>query len=323
MSVNYVIQNKVSEQDFEQIVYKWLSEGDYTPDDIIENIITQNNAIWMPVYYFRVDYNGSCSVNLGYQEQEFYSEYDYSTKQYVRKSRWVTRWKPHSQPTRGTAYATVYVGEPVPDKIISFIEDMGWAAEELIEVEHGSQYYSKVVSLFQYSKQDAWKNRAYEKVFMKAAQQTSKELPSMLQRNLVLNIDFTEKLFFSFVAPYWLFNYKYNEKQYYVAVDGNDPSRIDGIKPEDKKRKNSVIKLRWFGWLTGLLAVLIALYIFSGENLDETFDANWGNFGIVAAGIIFTWVLVELEVRKIKNKSYQIRKKSLDSKVKMLKESGQ
>jgi aspartate/glutamate racemase len=44
MKVDYVIQSKVQRQDFEQIVYKWLSEDDYTPKDIMENIITQYNT---------------------------------------------------------------------------------------------------------------------------------------------------------------------------------------------------------------------------------------------------------------------------------------
>ena len=36
----FVINNKVSEEEFEQIVYSWIAAGDYTPDDIIENIIS-------------------------------------------------------------------------------------------------------------------------------------------------------------------------------------------------------------------------------------------------------------------------------------------
>ena len=90
------------------------------------------------------------------------------------------------------------------------------------------------------------------------------------------------------------------------------------IKPEDKKRKSEVIKLKWFGWLVGISATILALYIISGQDFDKI-DLNWTNFGVGLAGFILTAIAVSYEVLKIKNKSKKIRQELLASKLKRLK----
>ena len=317
MDVDFIINNKVSEQDFEKIVYKWLAEGDYTPDDIIENIITQNNITLVPIYFYKNEYYGSCSASLGYARQEYYYEWDDYNKKQIRKSRWVTDWHPHSQAVQGVTTTVVYAGTLVREEIATFVENMGWLKEELHSISDDTSHYEEIADLFKFSKEEMWNNRGIHKAYNDAVKKTTSELPSPLVQNLSLNINFSLTGFFSLVAPYWLFRYEYNEKEYYVIVDGNNPERIDGVKPEDQKRKNSVIKLKWFGWSVGLLAIVLALYFSSGESFGDI-GLTWTNIGIVVGGLLFTGILVGIEVRKIKNKSLKIRQETLNRKLKRL-----
>lgn len=318
MDLDYIIKNKVSEQDFEQIVYKWLAEGDYTPDDIIENIITQNNLALMPLYYSKDDYSGSCSVSLGYQKLVEDNVYDNVNKKWVRQSRWITEWQPHSQAIQGNTVTITYAGGKVINPISIFFENMGWKSEELLSIPPDAPRYDEMCNLFKVSKNDSWDIRGGKKAYNQAFQQTIPKLPSSIYNNLVLNIKFTETMFFNVLAPYWLFSYEYQEKQYYVLVDGNNPGRIDGLRPEDKKRKSEVIKVKWFGWLVGILATILALYIVAGQDFDKIVW-NWTNFGIGLAGLILTGVTVAYEVVKIKDKSKKIRQQLLANKLKRLK----
>ena len=225
MNLDYIIQNKVTEQDFEQIVYKWLAEGDYTPDDIIENIVTQNNLALMPLYYSKDEYQGYCNVSLGYQRQVYENVYDNVNKRWVKESRWVTDWRPHSQPVRGNTITITYAGGKVIEQISSFIENMGWKAGELHSIPSSAPRYNEMCNLFKVSKDDSWDIYGCKKAYNEAVQQTIPTLPSSLYSNLSLDIKFTEALFFNVLAPYWLFSYEYQEKQYYVLVDGNKAGR--------------------------------------------------------------------------------------------------
>ncbi|MBC7775180.1 MAG: hypothetical protein H7246_07050 [Phycisphaerae bacterium] len=313
MKVDYIIKNKVSEQDFERAVYNWLAEGDYTPDDIIENIITQNNLVLLPLHFYMNDYQGTCSASLGYSRTEYYQVWNDTYKRSETRSRMVTNWVPHSQPVQGTVTTVVYAGDKNLEGIALFVENMGWRADELNQIGQNEANYAPVLSLFKVNGSDSWNNKGAKKAYNSAVQQTLPLLPSNLVQNFNLNIRFSEKKFFSLVAPFWLFIYEYQEQQYYVVVDGNDPSRVDGIKPEDKKRKNSVIALRWYGWIGGIVASLFGVYYFSGQTFAEL-EINWKNIGIFAAGFILTWILIESKVTSIKKKSIKARKEVLKKK---------
>jgi hypothetical protein len=313
MKVDYIIHNKVSEQDFERVVYQWLSEGDYTPDDIIENIITTNNLVLIPLYYYKNDYFGSCSASLGYNRTEHYQVWNDTYKRHETRSRTVTDWFPHSQMVQGTVITLVYAGDKNLEAIAAFAENMGWRGEDLNRVQQNASDYPSIVGLFQSSSADSWNTKGYKKSYNAALQYTIPQLPSRLVQNLSLNIKFTEKTFFSLVAPYWLFMYQYEDKNYFVVVDGNDPSRVDGVRPEDKKRKNNVIALRWFGWIGGIVASLFGVCFFSGQRLSDL-DFTGKNIGIFAVGFILTWIIVEGKVSSIKKKSIKTRQEVLKKK---------
>ncbi len=308
----FVINNKVSEEEFEQIVYSWIAAGDYTPDDIIENIITHKNKVLMPLYYWGDNYTGSCSASLGYDRQEFYQVKD-SNGNLVTRSRWVTDWRPHSQTVHGSTVTLTYAGRHLAESISSFIENMSWRKEDLINLEVSDDNYNKAQEFFLINKNESWDNKGYYKAFAIAQQNTAKQLPSPKFRNLALDIKFQENLFFRVIAPYWIFEFVYQDKPYYVIVDGNNPDRIDGIKPVDKKRVQLVQTIRFVGWITALLAVLIGLYIYFDESFAKI-NFSWQSILITILGLTLFGFLIEFEVKKIKNASKKIRAQTLNNK---------
>ena len=310
MPFDYIIQSKISEQQFEKIVYQWLIEGDFTPDDITHNISTENNRLLMPLYLYRNTYSGSCSASIGNNKMVPVSFYDFNAGKMVTGSTCVTEWQAHTQPTNGTTATTVYAGSPMDNSMPYFAEGMYWTASELISITKDHPHYNRLVTLFKISKSDCWSNKGRKKADDEARQQTKSKLPSQLVNNLILSIDFTEIHFHRLLAPFWLFNYEYEGETYYVMVDGNNPSRISGTKPEDKKIKNTIKTLEWLGWLMGLSIIISTLYFFA-DNSFESIEISWPNIAIVVAGIYLTWGIVELSVRFVKHRSKEARKRLL------------
>ena len=319
MQPDYILGNNISKQDFEKIAYQWLAEGDYTPDDVLENIITEHNLGLMPLYFLKAEYYGNCSVSLGYRRQEYYYEWDDFSKKQIRKSRTVVDWHPHTQPVQGVTTTITYVGNPLSERAMTFIEDMGWTAEALQRLPDNIPRYDEVCGMFKLDYNESWAQKGLKKAYQEAVQQTIPKLPSLIQSNLTLDIRFTEKLFFSVLAPYWLFKYEYKEKLYFLIADGHTPTRIDGTKPEDKKRKNEVIKIRTVGCSTILLITAVAIYFMN----DPIFDRE--KYSIITWCILIAIIygissLVGHEVEKVKDKSKEVRRLKLEGKLKKLKQ---
>lgn len=321
MEVDYIINNKVSEADFEKMTYEWLIKGDYTPDDIIENAITQNNAVYVPLYCYAITYYGTCSCSLGYNRTEYYHVWDEVSKKQVRKSRTVTDWYPHSQAAQGDVVTTIYAGIAVENAIIKFVETMNWEADELHPVPQQSDHYQEACRLFKVAKEDLWNTRGLNMAYDKAVLQTKTALPSPLVTDFSLNIKYSETGFYSLLAPFWLLRYSYGEQEYHLIVDGNNPKRIDGKRPEDKKRKKEVAKLKWYGWFVGTFVTCLALYYFSTIPYKDSDDNSIRQVVTVIIGIILTAILVTIEVKKVKRKALRIRQAKLDNHLKKLKSS--
>jgi len=309
MSPEFIILPKVTEQNFEEAAYKWLSEGDLTPDDIIENIITENNMVFIPLYMYRSKYSGTCSASLGYWHREKYQEYDSVNKKHVTKTRSVIRYIPHSQVVHGEVSTIVYVGKnKYSSDVIDFFERTGWTSADLISiVDYGADAEKKrmLSDLIGLDPEMAWNIKAKGKAHDKVRREILAQLPSKEVRNFSMNVSTENTQFLSVIIPIWIFMYNYDDKEYYFAVDANNPDRQKGVKPEDKKRKAHLSKIGWIGWLGGLGISAGTTYYLDGDNF------TWAGISIFVVGFILTAIGVSVEKNKIKNASKKIRQAKL------------
>ena len=312
MIPKYIISPKVTEKDFETIAYKWLSEGDLTPDDIIENIITQKNLFNVPLYYYRHDYGGNCTASLGYVRQESYSEYDVGTKSYRTKTREVVKYFPHTQLVRGNVYAITVAqnynfNNP---EIVNFIENTGWDSNELLDPNINPERAKDLPEMFTRSKQDMWDIKGASKMMASVERDIRKNLPSNIVMNFKMNVDTRETNFFGLVAPFWLFSYDYGKHQYYLLVDANNPQRVTGTKPEDSKRKKDIKNIKLMGWILGMIVTLGFTYLFLG-GLPFKFEHGVA----LIIGLIMTSIINKISVNRLKKQSIKVRKIKLDKKL--------
>lgn len=311
MEVDFYIKNRVAEQEFEKIAYTWLAQGDYTPDDILENIISEKDLLQLPLYFYRKEYYGNCSASLGFEEEQYYREWDDFNKKYVEKSRWVTRWQAFSQDVFGEVSVVVY-GEPTKyTQITNFIEAIQWKGEDLNQLEYDNPNYPIFINSFKFSARERWEDRGVYIANEIVKRKVSNELPSRNVRNLSVNVGFSDKRSFSLIAPFWIYFYDYNGERHFLIVDGSNPNRIDGTRPVDTESKEGISNIRWVCWFVGVALTCYVSFYLSGKYLKE-FDEFWKMVICFISGIFFTWAFTEDTVNKAKNKSLKIRQKKLE-----------
>lgn len=317
IKVDIIVKNKVSEEQFENIVEEWLSGGDYTPDDIIENLISERNAKLLPAHFYKARFSGTVSANLGYDRREYYTVYNSQTKKHETKSRTVTDWRPFSQQVQGEVNACEYAGDKTFINLANFIDGTGWNQNDIIIPDQAASIDKKITNLFALDHNQTWNDRALKRCYNKANTKARAGLPpSDWVRGFNSNLVFDVYSIKSVILPFWIYTYEYQNKVYFVVVDGNNPARITGERPINKKRRNTVFALRWIGWPSGIyLSFKLADTYANGPN----YDYEWGflkTIGLFLLGFVITWTIVESIVGFIKNNSKKKRMEKLREKQK-------
>lgn len=313
IQVDFIIKNKVTEEQFEDIVEEWLSGGDYTPDDIIENIITEKNSDLLPAHFYRTSYSGSFTASLGYDRTEYYTVYNSSTKKHEQRSRTVTDWKPYSNSTSGQVTACEYAGDATYNKLADFIDGTGWTSSDVAVPDRSASINTELTKRFKFDHNQTWNDKAGQRCFKKARQNCLLELPPHDRlRNFNVNLKFNINSVKSVLLPHWIYSYDYKGKVYFVVVDGNNPHRIHGQRPVNKARKAAVLSLRWLGWPAGLYASYSLADNFAhGPNYSSSSNGDLKTFGLFIIGFIVTWIIVEGIISVIKKTSQKKRDEKL------------
>ena len=107
-----ILPFSVTKDLYNKTVLEWLSEGDYTPDNVLESsAFSAVNGLYLPMWLFNGKYSGNWSASSGYNRTEYYTEYSEIQKKYVRRSRTVTDWRPSSGSVAGVYTVLSYAGE--------------------------------------------------------------------------------------------------------------------------------------------------------------------------------------------------------------------
>ncbi|MFK7979268.1 MAG: hypothetical protein AB8G86_04765 [Saprospiraceae bacterium] len=316
MKGNYLIKNKVSEENFEATVYDWLADGDYTPDDIIENIITEHNLMYFPAHFYYSNYKGEVSASLGYMHEESYWTYNPETKRKEKRTRTVTTWQPYSQNVNSYIGVLIYAGESRFDFLRPFIEDTGWGKNDLIKVDDDTDRYQNFKKKYKKNLLDTWNEIGINESHRKATNEIKSNFPSNIISNFKANLNFKIDHNFSVLVPFWVFMYDYKGKKYYVSVDGNNPHKIDGVKPENKARKYTVKAIKWVGWLSTIFLAWTGAGIFYEQSQNSTYR-DYRDWIAIGGFILLLAVLGFIVERIIINIKTQSKEKRLEKLAKM------
>ena len=312
-----VLPFSVNQDAFKTKVLEWLSEGDYTPDDILtSSVFEEYSGIYLPMHFFSGQYSGNWSASSGYNRTERYVGRDINGKP-VTKTRIVTDWRPSSGSVGGKYDLLCFAGGEDAVKgeeaisITNFAEATSFGRGEMKKFD---AKYTLDFSLLEFKQtdDDVWYERGESKMNLIGMADIQGRIPGDKYKDLHYDLSHEHKAVTKVYIPSWIACYKYKDEKFYVTIDGSDPGRLPGDlpRPEDQARKDRVKKFFYPGHFgVGVLIASFIAMVAVGDR-DPMYE-TWGTIaqvgmGIAAVGYITAGIRRWLELKKSKEKRQEI-----------------
>jgi len=229
--------------------HKWLIMDDWAPDDILLSAqLTSLEAIYVPAYFFDVEYSASWRASVGYDRSESSTDANGNVTWTT-----VTDWHLQNGTTNGIAIVGEIASKDSRLGALHIEKAPGWIPLDQFQGDRNQLLPFNVDQL-------AALSAAMPNIKTQASATIAGTLPgdrySDLQFDLSVGRHDLEKLYF----PFYLATYIYGGQTYTVILDG----RNEGVgfaesrpKCEDlKKAGNGYLKLIWIPVIPSLLAIL-------------------------------------------------------------------
>lgn len=299
MQLDHLIETKLTEEQFLNNVQKFLHSGEFTPDDITNDLSYNYSVKNIPLFYYRKEYKGIVHAELGIEKTDAQQFKDLNTP---HRSITYIEWQSVSFPVQDEVQLFLYAGEDYDDWIVNFFESIWIKEGDLKHIPVINLKYDKLGRLFKYDKSVLWRRRGITKAYSKIRPYAYSKIRGERTRNYKFEADFFDKISFSLIYQFWIFNYKYDNEYYQIIMDGLDSKRLSGTRPIDKTKKNKMKLKKLRIWLIGLcitsaLSILVYLY----------FSKTWYVIVLIMIlGIMFT-NFCSNSIRKISKKEAELK----------------
>jgi len=260
-----ILPFKISKQQYEDSVLAWLSEGDYTPDDILNSTVFESvNGVYLPMWLYKGRYHGNWSASSGYNRSEEYSEWSESQKKMVRKTRIVTDWRPSSGQCSGefTILAFAGAGKGIKPDIAIYAHGTSFSRGDMKPFDSKYSLGFSIVD-FTIDEHSTWDTLGKIQADSQVESDAKQRIPGDKYKDFYCDVLYDKEQPLRVYVPFWITYYKYNEQEFHVYMDGTSTSRIQGVRPEDQARKDEVKKKFYkghFGCATTILFFLILVF---------------------------------------------------------------
>jgi uncharacterized membrane protein len=326
-----IVPFSVSKERYEAGVFAWLSDGAYTPVDILESsIFSSTNGIYVPVWYYHGKYSGNWSASSGYDYEAQFNENIGGTWKVV--TRVVTDWRPSSGGCNGELNALGYASDDDKSELYVFTMDTIISKKDIKPFDSRYTLGFNLMVFNKNSESESWELFGKTGADHYVEFQVRGRIPGDHYKDFHVEASyFKEEKPIRIYVPVWITYYSYKGQQFYVWMDGHNPGKIRGQRPEDDniKSKSEVLqKVFKYWWI--VIAAWIALGVFllfsrdstDGRSFDanETVIADYG--GIVFIILLLLWPVFYYGA-KIQKKavisSAENRRKQMLEKVKKMK----
>lgn len=307
-----ILPFQVTKEDYEHAVLSWLSEGDYTPDDILNSTIFDSvNGVYLPMWFFKGTYNGNWSASSGYDRLETYIAK--SGNKLVERTRTVTDWRPSNGNCSGIfdCLAFAGVGKGIKNDIAIYSHGTTFNRGELKPYD---SKYTLGFNLIEYTVDeiDTWETLGKAQADRYVESLTKGRIPGDRYKDFYLDVLYTKEKPLRTYVPFWITNYKYNNSEFHVYMDGTTTSRIQGVRPVDENRKKEVNKKYIPGHIGCVSSIIFFLFMAYGLK-DVSKDTK---SGLISGFFLVTLVLYgigEMQKRKIIKQSKEKRQNILNN----------
>jgi len=315
-----ILPFKVSKENYEQAVLSWLSEGDYTPDDILNSTIFESvNGVYLPMWFYKGRYNGNWSASSGYDRTETYLGKDSKGKT-VEKTRTVSDWRPSSGQCSGefAILAFAGAGKGIKSDVAVYAHGTSFNRGDLKPYD---TKYTMGFNLIEYTvdELDTWDILGKIQANSFVETQTKPRIPGDKYKDFYVDALYDKEKPMRTYIPFWITNYKYGEKDFHVYMDGTSTLRINGVRPEDQARKDVIKKLKNKIMIIGLAVTIVTAIIAAKiANHNVIYDSDRTATPAIITlfiGIIVTAVISVNKTGKILNESKARRQEILKNRL--------
>ena len=308
-----ILPFKVSKEIYENSVLSWLSEGDYTPDDILHTTIFDSvNGVYLPMWFFKGRYNGNWSASSGYDRWEEYLDRDSSGK-LQRKTRRVTDWRPSSGQIGGEFAILGFAGQGkgIKGSIATYAHNTSF---ERGDIKPYDPKYTLGFNLIDFTKDDidTWEAIGKPQANALATADGKNRVPGDRHKDFYCDVLYTQEKSLRLYLPFWITTYTYEEKEFFVYMDGTTATRIEGVRPVDEARKKEVNKKFIPGHIALVLFVISVFIVTNQDNYDA--KENWEAITkFIALVMLILYCVGFYQKNKIIKTSKEKRQRILDA----------
>lgn len=264
----------ITKDSYEKSVLQWLSDGDFTPDDVLSSTVFQStNGIYLPMWFFKGRYHGNWSASSGYDRIETYLERD-SNGKLRERSRTVTDWRPSNGQISGEFAVLSFANSEsnIPWDAINYAHGTSFARGDLKPFD---SKYSAGFNLIEFKDEsiDSWESYGEEQVNRIAKSDAESRIPGDRFKDLRSDVLHDKEEPIRVYIPFWLTHYSYGEEKFHVYMDGTATHRIEGIRPVDKEKEAEANRKFLKGHIgCGTTILLFLITVFGIESYDSTYD---------------------------------------------------
>ncbi|MCL2588890.1 MAG: hypothetical protein FWD84_05720, partial [Oscillospiraceae bacterium] len=265
------------EAECEKALQKWLISDDWAPDDILlQAKLTDVKRVYVPAYFFQIEYAANWSGTIGHNRVESYTNEDGSST----GTRTVTDWSVQQGVTNGIGIVgdIATLDERITTLPISLGREKGWTP---LDQFHESDYSERLP--FDTDQAEALSN-AVKNLSAQAEHAILQDVSADMHQNLEFELSSkrydVEKLYF----PFYLATYTYGGNSYTVALDGrNWGMGFAADRPKCgnlKKAANSFLKIAWIPVIP--VTIIGILFLIFDQVASRLVDAILGEIAIAS-----------------------------------------
>lgn len=313
---------KFFEKDFEKYILTWLSEGEYTPNDILDNISSQRSLCFLPFYHIQKAYSGDFRARLGLDKTRNRTIYNYNTKRYEEEAYRVTEYyqvghKFHNEVSLFALNQEVGKGSMF-EAIEKELRKNQKTIDDLYQIDLSS-FDKKQIHEPEYQSEDLFEQRLKNELVNQIKTQELRQYNYNTVSHADVDVDFTNISDTLFYVPYWVLVYTYKQEQHYAFINASDTLQRGGTRPIDKECKKTVRAINLSYWGAGITSTGLAAYAavlgYQDYNQSNTLEMNIYSVIIAIGGLLATHLFSKKKIKAIKQTSYNIRQHKLKSKL--------
>lgn len=270
---------RVDEGGFLRAIRGWLSEGTFTPDDVLTSEI-ETKGTYLPFYAWSGEYKADWFASSGYDRQEEYLEMQ--GDKLVKKRRTVTDWRPSNGVINGKYLIYTLASDSVDPSLARFCEEVPPSSAVSFDP---SQIEGYALEPFEKDRSE-FLTRVEDLVDSTAETKARPRVPGDRCKDLNCTTTLISQNCARVYLPFWVTTFLYGGEPFRCVVDGSDASRIAGTRPVDPDRMQKAKRLMLPGKLS-LLAAGVSLILLPILGMPFLSGAHkWIVLGLLGVSIV-------------------------------------